>query len=212
MSWRSLLVVALLLLAGCSNGGSNRGGTYTFNPQQAPTKVDTAQLRAEKAAAGIQACPASDAGSVARPGGMPAVTLPCLGGGREVHLAGVKGPAVVNFWAQWCEQCRAESPILQQLHSASRGRVAVLGVDWQDPRPSYAIAFAKQLGLTYPQIADPTAVTRAPMHITGLPMTFFIDGSGAISYTQFGPVESAAQLAELVKQHLGVQVTLGEPR
>lgn len=207
-----LTFLAVLVVAGCGTSVPRGSATYTFAPQQSSVRVDSPQLRAEKAAANIEGCPESTAGSAggsaAGPGGMPTVTLPCLGGGRDVDLAGLRGPAVVNFWAQWCGPCRTEAPLMQELHQAARGAVMVLGVDYQDPRPSYAIGFAKQLGLTYPQIADPTGLTRSQLHIPGLPMTVFVGATGKIVYTEYGPVESAAQLAELVKTHLGVRVDL----
>ena len=111
--------------------------------------------------------------------GCPRSRLPCLGGGRDVDLAGLTGePTVLNFWAQTCGPCRQESPLFQQLHET--GDVRVLGVDFYDPIPGKALAFADELGLTYPQIADPEAATRAPMRVQGLPMTVFVDEDGKV--------------------------------
>ncbi|MGH3448335.1 MAG: TlpA family protein disulfide reductase, partial [Nocardioidaceae bacterium] len=166
-------------------------------------------LRAAKDAAGIEPCPRAQADANAQSHGLPEITLPCLGGGRSVDLAGLDGPAVINFWSQTCGPCRAESPRFQQLHEAAGDKLLVLGVDWHDPRPGYAIRFAKQLGLTYPQLADPDGATRAPMHISGLPITVFVDDSGAITYTHYGAVDSVADLTDLVAEHLGLHVPTG---
>ena len=111
-------------------------------------------------------------------GGLPALTLPCLGGGANVDLAGLRGPLLLNFWAQYCTPCQEESPLLEQLSRAARGQVEVVGVDFIDPLPGRALAFAKEHGLTYPQIADPAAAAKGPLRISGLPFTFFVDAAG----------------------------------
>lgn len=211
MSRRWLVSVALgataLLTAACTGAADQAPQPYRFDPADAPVRVDTAQLRELKAAAGIEPCPVSDASAEVVSHGLPDVTLPCLGGGRDVDLAGLRGtPLVLNFWAQTCGPCRTESPILQQVHEAAGDRVRVIGVDWQDPRPSYAIGFADELGLTYPQLADPEGATRAPLRITALPITVLVNARGRIVHTETGPVESVHDLATLISEHLGVRV------
>ncbi|MBA2699803.1 MAG: TlpA family protein disulfide reductase [Nocardioidaceae bacterium] len=204
------LVGAGVLLAGaCSAPPPAEDKPYEFDQQQASVKVDTPKLREQKAAAGIANCPTSDTTAVHVDGGLPALTLPCLGGGRDVQLAGLRGtPTVVNFWAQYCGPCRAEAPLFQQLHEAGGADLAVIGIDWQD-RPGFALAFANELGLTYPQIADPDAVTRAPLRVSALPMTMLIDADGKIAHTTYGAIESLTELADLVDRELGVRVDVG---
>lgn len=203
------VVGSALLSAACATTQPSQQ-PYTFRPPNAAVQVDAPQLRQLKAAAGIEACPPSNLRARPTAGGLPNVTLPCLGGGRDVDLAGLRGtPVVLNFWSQTCGPCRMESPILQRVHQAARSRVRLLGVDWQDPRPAYAIGFAHELGLTYPQLADPEAATRAPLRITALPVTFFIDAAGRIVHTEYGPVQSVAQLRAQIKQHFGVSVPVG---
>ncbi len=205
------LVWLALLAVGC--GDNQPQASYVFRPGSAKVAVNTPALRAQKAAAGIANCPPSDAHTLAGADSLPDVTLPCLGGGRDVHLAGLSGiPSVVNFWAQTCGPCRDESPLLQQFHQAAGARVRVIGIDWQDPQPDRAIAFAQELGLTYPQIADPDAATREPMHIGGLPLTAFVDASGTIVHAKYGPVTSVDQLAGLVSDYLGVHVRVAGGR
>jgi thiol-disulfide isomerase/thioredoxin len=205
---RAVVVAVALLSAACAGTAQpSAQPPYAFHPQNAAVQVDSPQLRQLKAAAGIDACPRSEAHAHPVADGLPDITLPCLGGGRAVHLAGLRGtPFVLNFWSQTCGPCRNESPILQQVHVAAGDRVDVIGVDWLDPRPTWAIAFADQLGLTYPQVADPEGATRAPLRITTLPRTLFVTASGRLAYTEFAALTSAVQLRTLIKQHLGVTV------
>lgn len=209
MTWRGgLAIAAVVLVAACSATPGPHASTYTFNSSDSAVKVDTPQLRAMKAAADIAPCPEAETDKASSAANMPNITLPCLGGGRSVDLASLRGPLLLNFWSQTCAPCRTESPLLQELSTAARGTMRVVGVDFYDPRPSLALGFAKLLGLTYPQVADPDGATRGSLHIAALPTTLLIDAAGHLVYTQVGPVTSAAQLAALVKDHLGVTVTL----
>lgn len=203
----SVVVAGGLALTACSGATPHRA-SYSFDPDDSPVQVDSPELRALKQSAAIQACPVTKVSARVVSGGLPDITLPCLGGGRDVDLAGLRGPLVLNFWSQTCGPCREESPLLQQLSTAGKGKVNVIGVDFYDPRPSYAIAFAEELGLTYPQLADPVAATKAPLHIPGLPITLLVDASGRVAYTQVGAVSSQTELLALVHDHLGVTVTL----
>lgn len=200
------LALGLLAAAGCS--GTPSTSSYVFDPDSSPVKVNTPALRAQKAAADIADCPVTTPRK--RPpvaNGLPDITLPCLGGGRDVHLAGLVGaPAVLNFWAQTCGPCREESPILQRFHAAAGDRVRMLGIDWQDSQPDQALAFAKHLGLTYPQIADPDAATRGPLQIAGLPLSLFVDADGTVVHAEHGAISSFDSLSNLVARHLGVRV------
>jgi cytochrome c biogenesis protein CcmG, thiol:disulfide interchange protein DsbE len=207
----TVLVATVLAVAGCGGGSSNAGNSG-LGQKAASVRVDTPALRRQKAAAHIEPCPPSRGHVEPKAGGLPAITLPCLGGGRSVDLAGLSGtPTVINFWSQTCGPCRSESPILQRVHRATKDRLRVLGVDWQDPRPSYAIAFARQLGLTYPQLADPDGATRGPLRIVGLPITVFVSASGRVVHTEYGAVSSRQQLLRLADHYLHVPLVRSRP-
>lgn len=134
--------------------------------------------------------------------GLPAVTLPCLGGGAFINLAGLRGPLVVNVWASWCGPCRTELPHFARLHA--RG-VDVLGIDFQEPRPDRAIELAADSGVGYPSVADVDGRLRAPLRISALPTTLFVDGRGKVTATLAQQFDSYAELAAAVESHLGVQ-------
>jgi thiol-disulfide isomerase/thioredoxin len=170
-----------------------------------PTPESSADLAAMKKAAGIADCPKSDPDVAAVPSGLPDVVLPCLGGGREVRLAGLRGkPMMINIWAQWCEPCRAEAPYLADVATTNKSDLMIVGIDHADPRPDLAIEFAQLSTWTYPQVADPDVVLRAELQITGPPQTFFIRPDGTIAYRHAGPFDSADEIRNLAKKHLGV--------
>ena len=198
----ALVLAAGLLVAGCSGPGPSAMQTAGA----LDLDVDTPALRAAKQRAAVADCPATPATGPAEGAHLPSVTLPCLGGGRDVALDRLRGPMVVNLWAQWCGPCRTELPHYQWLHQRARGRVAVLGVDYQDPRPDWALDLLAQTGATFPSVADPAGVLREPLRVRGLPGIVFVDAGGEVVAVEYRVIESRRQLADLVEEHLGVTV------
>ena len=192
-------LAAVLVLAGCGNAAE------VALPGPAKIDVDTAQLRQMKAQAGVEDCLPSREEHV--DGGLPAVTLPCLGGGPDVDLGALKGPLVVNLWASTCGPCRHEMPILQDFHEEYGDRVQVLGIDYQDVQTEAAIELVRQTGATYPLLADPQSELSgaAPFPVLrGLPFLALVDAQGRVVHQEFTVVESRQQLVGLVHRHLGI--------
>ena len=197
---------AVLLLAGCastsprnSSSGPDTGGQLDVN-----IDVGTPALKKLHDAAGIEPCRPSTAPAV--DGGLPDMTFPCLGGGEDVRLSSLRGPLVVNLWASWCGPCREELPYYQQLHQKAAGKVAVLGIDYEDTLPGKALLLAKQTGVTYPSLADPAGRLHVPFKVRGLPAVLFVDGSGKVVHQEFVAMHSYGQLAGMVEKYLGVSV------
>ena len=166
--------------------------------------VQTPELQQQRMAAGVADCPAPASTAPADPA-LPAMTLPCLGGDDGVDLSGLSGPLVLNLWAQSCGPCRDEMPVLQRLHAASSG-VTVLGVDFQDLQPGKALDLAEATGATYPSVADVEGELQAPLRVTGLPTTLFVDAAGQVVATERRAFTSYAQLTTAVEKHLGVRL------
>ena len=179
-------------VGGSASGASGRGAVHV--------DLDTPQLRSLKAAAGVAPCRPGTASNQ-----LPAVRLRCLGGGRSVALDELRGPLVVNLWAQWCGPCRTELPFYQELHRKGRGIVRVLGVDYLDTQPEAALRLVQQTGVTYPLVADPGGELRADLRVRGLPGIAFVAADGSVS-TEFQSVRSYAELRDLVQQHLHVKL------
>jgi cytochrome c biogenesis protein CcmG, thiol:disulfide interchange protein DsbE len=209
MKWRrgwlaSTAAALVIVLASCAGSAAPTPSTES-SAEAVPTPELTADLAAMKKAAGIADCPRSDPDVAALPSGLPDVVLPCLGGGREVRLAGLRGkPMMINVWAQWCGPCREEAPYLAEVAAANQSDLIIVGIDHADPRPDLAIEFAQLSAWTYPQLADPDVVLRAELRITGPPQTFFVRPDGTIAYRHAGPFSSAAEIRNLADKHLGV--------
>ena len=200
--WLGIPVVAIsvLVLTLTGDDDPSSAGGEPAPLSSSDTDVQTAALVQQRESAGIEDCPQPTGEPVE--GGLPEVTLPCLGGSGEVQLAGVRGPVVVNLWAQWCEPCRAELPLLQQLHE-EQTQVAVLGIDFNDQRPERALDLFDQSGVTYSSLADVDGALRVPLRLTGLPVTLFVDDAGRIVGTRTGPFASYADLTDAVRQYFG---------
>jgi thiol-disulfide isomerase/thioredoxin len=197
---------ATLLLAGCTGDGAPapEAPSVKVLAGAASVDVDTPELRAQRAAAGIARCtrPAEAGGGSAGGGGLPELSLPCLGGGPDVELSSLRGPLVVNMWAQWCEPCRRELPYFARLHEEV---VDVLGVDFEDAQPAAALALAERAGVTYPLVADVDGKVRAPLRLSAIPTTVFIDRDGRVASVLAQEFTSYDQLADAVDAHLGIR-------
>lgn len=192
------LVMAVLVLSGCDSDPD------PAPPGEAKVDVDTPALRTVKKAAGIEDCQPGTAD-----GGLPDLTLPCLGGGPDVDLSTLQGPMVVNLWQAFCAPCLKEMPALQEFHEKHGDQVPVIGIDSTDVQPKAALEFAKKVGVTYPLLADPGGDLsgRDPFPVVrGYPYLAIIGADGAIAYQQFGGVDSYDDLVELVDQHLGTDL------
>lgn len=199
----------LLLVGACTpNGTPGDAGEGVAEPGRFDVNVDvdTPALRAAKKRAGIADCPAPSSPPPTAEKTLPDVTLACLGGGPDVDLSQLSGPMVVNLWAQWCGPCREELPHYQRLHEETGGAVQVLGIDYQDTRPAWAIDLLHESGVTYPSLADPSGQLRVPLRVRGLPGLVLVDEAGQVVAVEYVVIDSYEQLAGLVEEHLGVVV------
>jgi cytochrome c biogenesis protein CcmG/thiol:disulfide interchange protein DsbE len=104
-----------------------------------------------------------------------------------VDLAGLRGkPALVDFFASWCEPCREEAPTLRRLSASVAGRATVVAVDWDDAGNA-ARAFVREHGWDFPVLADTSGAAGEAYGLIGLPTSFVLDPEGRIVATFRGP-------------------------
>jgi thiol-disulfide isomerase/thioredoxin len=119
----------------------------------------------------------------------PGFTLPDAGG-RKVSLKDYRGKVVfLNFWATWCESCREEMPSMERLYQEFKGKgLEVVAVNIKE-KPRDALAFAKELKLTYPVLLDPEGEVGLLYGAFGLPATYLIDRKGVVLARMWGPAD-----------------------
>lgn len=132
-----------------------------------------AQTQQSTSAAGYNV----QAWSSAKP--VPALRLADLSG-KVWRLADLRGKAVlINFWASWCEPCRAEMPSLQRLADQHPQDLVVLAVNLKESTQTVQ-QFVQRTALTLPVLPDPQGATARAWGVTVFPSTVLIDAQGKV--------------------------------
>ena len=85
---------------------------------------------------------------------------------------------VLNFWASWCEPCRAEMPTLQQVADLyGPDKLLVLAINYKETA-TRALQFAKTTGVTLPILLDITGKTATQWGVKVFPTTLSINSRG----------------------------------
>lgn len=122
----------------------------------------------------------------------PVGSFTSLDDGAEASLEDYRGSWVlVNFWASWCEPCKAESPALEELQRNFGGEdFTVLGIATRDVSDD-SREFVREFGLTYPQYRDRDGSLSRDWGTTGVPESFLIDPDGVLRAKHPGAVDEA---------------------
>jgi cytochrome c biogenesis protein CcmG/thiol:disulfide interchange protein DsbE len=118
---------------------------------------------------------------------------PLLDGNGTRSLADLKGKVVVlNFWASWCDPCRAEAKLLERAQSklAQTGAGTVLGATYTDAVED-SRKFEREFKLTYPSVRDVDTDLAAKYGTRALPETFVLDRQGRVVAISRGQVNQA---------------------
>ncbi len=109
--------------------------------------------------------------------------------GKAIDLQTFRGkPLVMNFFATWCDPCREEMPLINELAAkGSKDGYSVLGIAVEDSRAAVT-EFTRESKLVFPIALDLNSVVKRAYRIFGPPATFFIDERGIIRDVVLGPL------------------------
>lgn len=113
----------------------------------------------------------------------PEFELTTLDGRDSVALGDLQGDiVVVNFFASWCPQCRAEHDDLAATSDAfGPNGVTFVQIGYQES-PSESFDYLTRAGTSQwtKYLADPGSRTAIAYGVFGIPETFFIDDNGVV--------------------------------
>lgn len=174
---RALLVIAVLLLSGCSNTEpvAQKGEVISCESVTTDQTVVTG------------------------------ISLECVDGSAGAILESLRGPLVLNVWGSWCTSCLDEMPEFVRFYSKAKGKLQLIGVAVEEAAPANSQRFIKEHGMTWPNFYDRDNKTRGYFGM-GVPVTWFIDASGKAVFKKIGVIKSADELASLTEKYLGVKI------
>ena len=122
--------------------------------------------------------------------------------GKSISLKESLGKVtIIDFWASWCNPCRAENPNVVALYNEFHSKgLNIIGVSLDKDAKKWKEAIAKDK-LTWNQVSnlkdfeDPIAVTYG---ISAIPSTFILDAKGTIVAKDLRGAELKAKVAALL--------------
>ncbi len=133
------------------------------------------------------------------------IALECVDGSPGAIIESIRGPMILNVWGSWCTTCLDEMPEFVSFYAKAKGKVQLVGVAVEEASPANSQRFIKENGMTWPNYYDRENKTRGYFGM-GVPVTLFIDASGATVYKKIGVVKSVDELDELTEKYLGVKI------
>jgi len=144
---------------------------------------------------------AAQSGGVSLPLGTPAppAELQTLDGGSvSLHDYVEAGkPALIEFWATWCEQCEAIQPQLDEVHARYGDRMSIVAVAVgvsQSPRRIRRHLEDHDPG--YPYLYDARGNAVRAYNASTTSIIVMLDGDGNVAYTGVGTEQDLLGAAE----------------
>jgi len=114
--------------------------------------------------------------------------LPDLDGNWH-HLADHRGKwVVINYWATWCPPCLEEIPELAVFHEKYKGKVEVLGINWEHAPIPAVREFVNANLIDYPVLRSSPDKPVPIGKVVGLPTTVIVGPDGEIKHVHVGAV------------------------
>ena len=173
---RWTLVALVLVVAGVvalwPRSGDGQSQERTAATRQAP------DLGVARNLAALRPCPR---GGDDGPQPLRGITATCLGDGASTDVATTVagGPALINFWATWCQPCQEELRVLDE-YAQQAGAVPVVAVQVQSGEAD-GLELLTKLGVHLPSLHDePDALRKALKAPPTLPASFVVQANGSV--------------------------------
>jgi thiol-disulfide isomerase/thioredoxin len=120
----------------------------------------------------------------------PSASLHTLDG-KLVDLAQVaKGPAVIEFWATWCENCEHLLPTMQKAHATYGNRVKFVAVAVNVNESVNRVKLhVSKYGVPGEQLYDTTGDATGKWDVPATSYVVVLDKNGKVVYTGVGGVQ-----------------------
>jgi thiol-disulfide isomerase/thioredoxin len=118
----------------------------------------------------------------------PAAVVQTLDG-KDANLSSYigKGPVVIEFWATWCENCRALEPQLTSLVKQYAGTVQFVGVAVSANESAARVkAYAVKKGFTHAIFYDTHGLATGAYDVPATSYVVVMNKAGVIVYTGVG--------------------------
>ena len=123
--------------------------------------------------------------------------------GKVWRLSDLRGKAVLlNFWASWCEPCRAEMPALQALaQSHGPDQLLVLAVNFKESAATVQ-RYVQRTDLQLPVLLDPEGLLARQWGVRVFPTTVLIGADGRVRSVVRGELDWSGPAASALLKPL----------
>ncbi|MFH7043146.1 TlpA disulfide reductase family protein [Paucibacter sp. JuS9] len=153
-------------------------------------------------------CTSAQADTIRRPWpkaqATPALSLPGHPDVKPWSLTEARGKVVLlNFWASWCEPCRAELPSLELLEASLGGEgLQVIAVNHRETDAALK-RFLDQMPVSLQMLRDSDGATTRAFGVRAFPTTVIVDRSGQARLSVIGEFEwNSPDARQLVAPYL----------
>lgn len=190
---RSLLVgtVAAAVAMAVAAGAALAAGGLADDETTLPEPEEELRLRAEDDESDQPLLSEDRTGEVA-----PDDEFPLLDGGLGTFADFAGTPVVVNFFASWCEPCRAELPDFAAVRAELGDEVTFVGVNVRDSEDD-ARRLLEETGVDFVVARDPSGSLSEAFGVINMPSTFFLDAGGRIVSSRPGTLSADDLRAEI---------------